>query len=79
MERSAGLLRLRWLESGGPPVGGPPTRRGFGTRALETTLRDQLAGTIAWRWGGAGLDCEMTMPLARVLAAEGAPVTTAAE
>jgi PAS domain S-box-containing protein len=29
---------VEWLEQGGPPVVGPPARRGFGTRLLESGL-----------------------------------------
>ena len=32
-------LRIRWAESGGPPVPGSPKRRGFGSRLLEATIR----------------------------------------
>ncbi|MDB5965554.1 MAG: Two-component sensor histidine kinase, contains HisKA and HATPase domain, partial [Polaromonas sp.] len=34
-----GTLRLRWAETGGPPVQALPSRRGFGSRILEGTLR----------------------------------------
>lgn len=33
---------LEWRETGGPPVPGPPTRRGFGTRLLERALVHDL-------------------------------------
>jgi two-component sensor histidine kinase len=31
-----------WRESGGPPVSGPPERRGFGTRLLTRALAHDL-------------------------------------
>lgn len=34
--------RLTWRESGGPPVPGPPVRRGFGTRLLERAVTRDL-------------------------------------
>jgi two-component sensor histidine kinase len=37
-----GMVELRWLESGGPPVPAEPARRGFGTRLLEQALRQDL-------------------------------------
>jgi two-component sensor histidine kinase len=66
-EVTDGALRLRWRETGGPPVAAPPARRGFGTRVLEATLRDQLGGRIERRWETGGLVCDLEVPLARVL------------
>jgi two-component sensor histidine kinase len=43
-------LRLRWKETGGPPVAGTPERRGFGSRVVETTVRDQLRGEVSFTW-----------------------------
>lgn len=65
-------LRLRWVEAGGPSVAGPPTRRGFGSRVLEGTVRGQLGGAVSLTWGATGLVCEMEMPLVRLLAPGGA-------
>ncbi|MGG5811929.1 HWE histidine kinase domain-containing protein [Falsiroseomonas sp. CW058] len=59
-------LVLRWVERGGPPVLAPPTRRGFGTRLLEATIRGQLGGTIAFDWKPEGLSCEIRIPAARL-------------
>jgi PAS domain S-box-containing protein len=60
-------LRLRWAESGGPPVAGPPARRGFGSRVVEATVRDQLGGSVERRWEASGLVCEIEAPLERTL------------
>jgi PAS domain S-box-containing protein len=68
LDTNARLLRLRWTESGGPPVA-PPTRRGFGSRVIEATVRAQLGGTVAWQWERAGLICDVSIPLARINAA----------
>ena len=35
-------LTITWRERGGPPVPGPPARRGFGTRLLERALAHDL-------------------------------------
>jgi PAS domain S-box-containing protein len=59
------LLGLRWIEAGGPPVEGPPGRRGFGSRVLEGTVRQQLGGQVRLDWQPAGLVCEMEIPLRR--------------
>ncbi len=61
-------LVLRWVERGGPPVLALPTRRGFGTRVLETTVRAQLAGSLEVHWARDGLNCTIRAPVARVLA-----------
>ena len=57
------MLRLRWAESGGPPLEGPPERRGFGTRVVDGTVRSQLGGTVSLVWDTSGLGCEIEMPL----------------
>ncbi len=56
-------LLLRWVERGGPPVGGEPARRGFGSRVLEGTVRGQLGGSVTLGWDPAGLVCEISVPL----------------
>lgn len=61
----AGLLRLSWTEQGGPPIEVPPQRRGFGSRVLEATVREQLGGQVACRWSPEGLACTMAVPIAR--------------
>jgi PAS domain S-box-containing protein len=67
VDTGVGLLCLRWVESGGPPVPLPP-QRGFGSRVVEATIRGQLGGTVAWHWHVTGLVCDMSIPLARVTA-----------
>ncbi|MGG5886009.1 sensor histidine kinase [Falsiroseomonas sp. HC035] len=61
---NAGRLRLRWTETGGPEIPAPPTRRGFGTRVLEGTVRGQLGGRLLLDWRRQGLDCTLDLPLA---------------
>ena len=56
-------LWLRWVERDGPDVAGPPTRRGFGTRVLESVVRGQLGGTIDMRWEPGGLVSAIEVPL----------------
>jgi two-component sensor histidine kinase len=58
-----GTLRLRWAERGGPPVAGPPERRGFGSRLLQQVVVGQLGGSLEKRWDAAGLTCAIELPL----------------
>jgi PAS domain S-box-containing protein len=69
VDGAAGLLRLRWEEAGGPPIAGPPARRGFGSRVLEATVRDQLGGQVERLWGPSGLVCEIAIPVERTVVA----------
>jgi two-component sensor histidine kinase len=68
LENRGGMLVLRWVERGGPPLESPPARRGFGSRVLETTVRTQLGGTLTLDWAREGLTCEIRVPTARLLA-----------
>jgi two-component sensor histidine kinase len=56
-------LQLRWQEAGGPPLHGPPARRGFGSRVLEGTVRGQLGGSVSLDWLPEGLACRLVVPL----------------
>lgn len=56
-------LRLRWTESGGPPIADPPSRNGFGSRVLTGTVRGQLGGTVSLDWAPTGLVCDVDVPL----------------
>jgi two-component sensor histidine kinase len=56
-----GQFVLRWTESDGPLVA-PPMRQGFGTRVLESLIRDQLKGEIHCDWRTEGLVCEIVLP-----------------
>jgi two-component sensor histidine kinase len=58
--RLNGRLVLRWTENGGPPVR-PPTRKGFGTRAIEGMIRSQFKGEQRFDWRAAGLACEISL------------------
>lgn len=72
------ILRFRWAELGGPPVGVRPERRGFGSLMLEGAIETQLRGRIARRWETEGLICEIEMPLGRVRLTVGAIDTVTA-
>ena len=67
LEARPGLLRLRWAETGGPPVTRPPARRGFGSRLIEATVKTQLGGSLQRAWLEAGLVCSIDLPADRTL------------
>jgi len=56
-------LSLDWVEHGGPAVEAP-TRRGFGSRLIERSLRGALNGSAALDFASGGLRCHMELPLA---------------
>lgn len=53
-----GAVQLTWTEEGGPRVA-PSTRRGFGSRLIETSIRGVLGGTVASDYSSGALRCEM--------------------
>jgi two-component sensor histidine kinase len=65
-------MRLRWEETGRPIQVIEPTRKGFGSRLVDATVRGQLGGALTWQWLPAGLVVELVLPTARVLSHAGA-------
>ncbi len=63
-------LRLCWVEQGGPILDARPTRRGFGTRVLDGTIRHQLGGTVQLLWEPEGLVCDIQIPSRQVAAVQ---------
>lgn len=57
-------MRLRWQESGGPPVT-PPRRKGFGSRLIEGGLAQDLEGEVRLDYEPAGVVCQINMPVPR--------------
>ena len=55
-------LKVRWEESGGPAVA-KPTRRGFGTRLIERTVKQELGGDVSVEFPPTGLICDIRVPL----------------
>lgn len=66
VDAAADVLALRWREDGGPAILTAPGRRGFGSRVVAATVRDQLGGALHQRWRATGLEVEMRIPLARL-------------
>lgn len=69
-ETNGRVLMLRWVEAGGPPIAGAPVRRGFGSRVIGATIRDQLGGTVCTAWEPGGLACMMALPIRSPAAAD---------
>jgi two-component sensor histidine kinase len=55
-------LRLIWTETGGPPVV-VPVHRGFGSRLIERSARDQLGGEATVDFLPRGVVCTVTCSL----------------
>jgi PAS domain S-box-containing protein len=66
VDHQARVLRLTWSERGGPLLKAEPSRRGFGSRVIEATVRGQLGGEVSRRWIEGGLVCTIEIALDRV-------------
>lgn len=62
VDRPQEQFRLRWDESGGPPVI-PPKRRGFGSQLIEGIVK-QLQGDTSVAYEPTGVACMIAIPLA---------------
>jgi two-component sensor histidine kinase len=61
-EATGRQLRLIWTEAGGPPVTAP-VQRGFGSRLIERSARDQLGGEATVDFLPRGVVCTVTCAL----------------
>jgi PAS domain S-box-containing protein len=61
-----GILRLRWVECGGPAVQ-EPERSGFGLRLIRRGLAHELAGEVRIGFHHDGVICEIDIPVATAL------------
>jgi two-component sensor histidine kinase len=62
LEEMPGKLRLIWTEAGGPPVVAP-VQRGFGSRLIERSARDQLGGEATVDFLPRGVVCTVLCSL----------------
>src|SRR5262249_44134082 len=62
VEAETRILRIAWVESGGPPVQSPE-RSGFGRLLLERALTSDLRGNVRLDFDSRGLRCEIDVPL----------------
>jgi two-component sensor histidine kinase len=56
-------VRLRWVETGGPPVR-PPAKGGFGTALIERSMAYELDGEASIEYRPEGVRCQLSFPLA---------------
>ena len=61
-------LRFGWREQGGPPVL-PPTRRGFGSRLIESTLSSDFGSSVKVDYHPEGVVCSFESRLGDLAAA----------
>jgi PAS domain S-box-containing protein len=60
-------FRLEWREEGGPPVEGPPSREGFGSRMARKAAEAQLGAVLTEDWDRSGVRLSLSMPPAALL------------
>jgi PAS domain S-box-containing protein len=65
-QRSDKILVMKWEESGGPTLSGPPQSEGFGTVLSNHSVREHFGGTISRKWNAKGLAVEVTLPTERL-------------
>ncbi|GJE50960.1 hypothetical protein GOFOIKOB_4014 [Methylobacterium tardum] len=63
-EGAAPRFRLTWSEQDGPPIVGPPARRGFGSRLIERSFAPESGGVVTLTYPPTGLICRIEVPLA---------------
>jgi PAS domain S-box-containing protein len=64
-----GELVMRWIEIGGPAIGGTP-RKGFGTKIVTESIERQLGGRVIHEWAAEGLRCVLAVPSAKIKGGE---------
>jgi two-component sensor histidine kinase len=62
IEEANGSLRLRWVESGGPPVASP-AKTGYGTKLIRAATTYSLGGQVEQKYAAGGLEAEIVIPL----------------
>ncbi len=61
MQTRSGDLKIKWRESGGPPVKAPQ-RRGFGSKIIERSIPFELKGEAELRFKLTGLEGDFMIP-----------------
>jgi PAS domain S-box-containing protein len=62
-------LYFCWKENGGPPVVAP-SRKGFGSRLIQTALAGEIGGEVRVAYGPEGVVCTIRAPLAVLQSAD---------
>ena len=57
------MLNFVWAETGGPPIAGPPSQRGFGSTLIERTLSHEMDAEVHREFRPSGLYCTIDIPL----------------
>jgi two-component sensor histidine kinase len=61
-------FRFTWTETGGPAVVEPTqSEKGFGSRLIERTLKNDFGGVVSITYNEDGVACELAAPLANIL------------
>jgi CheY-like chemotaxis protein len=55
-------ITLRWQESGGPRVT-PPKTKGFGTKIINSSVKNYGSSGVTFDWNPEGLHCTLVIPL----------------
>jgi two-component system CheB/CheR fusion protein len=64
VDRTSGtMLNFIWAETGGPPIAGPPSQRGFGSTLIERTLSHEMDAVVRQEFRPSGLYCTIDIPL----------------
>ena len=64
----ADTVELSWVESGGPPIAGPPAREGFGSLLAARSASGQLKGKLTYYWQPTGVTVILTALSERLMA-----------
>jgi two-component sensor histidine kinase len=57
------MLRIDWIEQGGPAVA-EPQQRGFGSKLIEGSIAAELGGSARLAFEPTGFCCAIAIPLA---------------
>ncbi|MCC6907130.1 MAG: PAS domain-containing protein [Phycisphaerales bacterium] len=63
-QESHSHARIRWVESGGPPITSVG-KRGFGSLLIESSITHDLAGTVDLQFLSSGLQCTIEFPIVK--------------
>jgi two-component sensor histidine kinase len=63
-----GILTLRWIERGGPPIERPPATKNFGSALVQDTVTRRFNGTLDYDWPREGMAATITIPTERLSA-----------
>jgi two-component system CheB/CheR fusion protein len=61
-QKESAMLDIQWVESDGPPITQPPSRRGFGTTLIERSLSHEFDAVVKREFLPTGMRCSINMP-----------------